>query len=60
VAIQKSDKKYFCFACGHEIFWSDIVRSKKTHKRIPVNEDESVHFCSAVAAPFFFLRFDGL
>lgn len=29
------------------MFWSDVVRSKKTDKQIPVNEDEYPHMCNA-------------
>jgi hypothetical protein len=47
VVILHRKHKTYCFSCGAEVFWSDVVRSKKTDKQIPVNEDEYPHMCNA-------------
>jgi hypothetical protein len=50
VAIIKSKKRVHCFFCGAEVFWSDKCISEHSGKYIPVNADESHHFCSAYAS----------
>jgi hypothetical protein len=46
MAIIHTTKKYHCHFCGAEIFWSDLPAMIST---IPVNADESHHFCNAYA-----------